>query len=80
MLKNISNLGKTLSRLEQKVIVGGRKSASLQSDNEDGPCCISSNHGGFNDCGYSVSQAQNLYNQEFTVGDSTVTGYCCASC
>jgi len=77
MKKSILNIGKALNKAEQKMVFGGR---NLQEDDNDGPCCISVNNGGFNDCGYSVNQAQNLYNQSFTVADSTVTGYCCASC
>lgn len=74
-MKNLKQLGKTLGKIEQNLIFGGKLQAT------DDQCCLSHNHGPFNDCGYSVSQAQGLYNISFEVGDSgPVTGYCCASC
>jgi len=41
MLKNISNLGKTLSREEQKTINGGRKFCSTHAQCGPGMCCQS---------------------------------------
>jgi len=68
---NLKN-AKILSKKEQKSINGGA----------NGSCCLSWNHTGFSDCGYSVAEAQWKYNSEWTPtsGGGTVTGYCCASC
>ena len=64
MLKQISNFGKVLSRKEQKNVFGGYV---------EGPCSIYIPSMGWMS-GYSVSDAQSLYQ------DPEVTGYCCASC
>ncbi|WP_062057052.1 hypothetical protein [Aquimarina longa] len=66
MKKSILNVGKALSRIEQKQINGGG----------DGPCSVYVKGTGWIK-NYSVEDAQFLYDGG---NDSTVTGYCCASC
>lgn len=71
MKKQILNIGKALSRAEQKEVFGGFTELSEEGDT---PCSVYVTGTGWV-AGYSVSDAQFLYSE-----GGEVTGYCCASC
>ncbi|WP_299207501.1 hypothetical protein [uncultured Dokdonia sp.] len=53
MLKNISNLGKTLNKADQKLITGGRRPDQCFNHNDCGPseCCQSPTTQNWGYCG-----------------------------